>query len=70
MRQVFKCGHAGKGQYCHRCQQAEALKKEAKHYEDKKDAVKAGQLWAEAQKLLAVPKKVGAVQMPTDPVPA
>lgn len=23
MRRTFPCGHAGKGRYCHRCQQAE-----------------------------------------------
>lgn len=70
MKKLFQCGHKGRGQYCHRCEQAAELKKDAKLHEEKKDIVKAGELYAKAQKLLAVPKKESNNLVPSEPVPA
>jgi hypothetical protein len=64
----FPCGHAGKGQYCHRCAQAAELLKRAK---DETDAGKLAKLKADADLLLAVPKKAStAPMMPSDPIPS
>lgn len=64
----FKCGHAGKGQFCHRCDQGEKLLAKS---EEEKDETKKAALYAQGVKLLAVPKKVSAAtMMPSDPVPA
>ena len=66
----FKCGHAGKGQFCHRCDQAVKALDEAKTLETK-DPEKAKKLKAEAERLFLVPKKANAApMMPSDPVPA
>ena len=67
MKQMFDCGHKGKGKFCHRCEQAAAKVVAAR---DEKDTSKATALKAAAEKLYAVPKKAGQVMMPSDPVPA
>lgn len=67
MKKRFECGHAGKGQFCHRCDQAASLTVRAK---DEKDPAKVTAMKAAAEKLYAVPKKAGQVMMPSDPVPA
>lgn len=65
MRTNFKCGHSGKGKYCHRCAQAIDLMDRAKL---EKEPGRREALSMSAAKLLNVPKKVGATMMPSDPV--
>lgn len=66
MRQTFKCGHAGLGKFCHRCQQAVAFLDKAKvEKDDKKKAA----LKAEGDRLLDVPRRASAPVAPAAPVP-
>ena len=68
MKNHFKCGHVGKGKYCHRCDQAATADAQAKK---ETDAGKITALKQKAERLYAVPKKSGgAVLMPSDPTPA
>ena len=53
MIKKFSCGHAGKGGFCHRCQQAEALEKAENSTQFKTSAERK----AEAERLREVPKK-------------
>ena len=62
----FDCGHAGNGQFCHRCGQAARAALAAK---DEKDPEKAKKLVAESERLYAVPKKVSDPGIPTAPIP-
>jgi len=48
MRRTHKCGHTGKGQWCHRCERATVLEERAKKEEDPGRAVC---LEAEARRL-------------------
>jgi hypothetical protein len=66
MKKRFPCNHSGKGTFCHRCGQAVALLDAAKK---EKDSAKATALKADADRLLALPKRVGGEQMPSAPVP-
>jgi len=66
MKKRFPCGHSGKGVSCHRCNQAVMLLADAKL---EKDSAKATAMKADADRLLALPKRVGGEQMPSAPVP-
>jgi hypothetical protein len=59
-RQPFACGHKGFGRICRRCWQADRLLEKAEALKDKKDQAQAQTLHAEAARLRAVPKKIGA----------
>jgi hypothetical protein len=50
MKQLFPCGHRGKGKYCHRCAQAEKLRYKAV---SGIAGVIAGDCFAEAERLLS-----------------
>lgn len=60
----FKCGHLGRGQFCHRCDQAAKAEMEAK---GEKDQDKSKKLTADAERLYAVPKTTGAVMTASVP---
>ena len=66
MKNHFKCGHVGKGKYCHRCDQAATADAQAKK---ETDAGKITALKASVERLYAVPKKAGSTAMPSEPVP-
>jgi hypothetical protein len=66
----FNCGHAGKGTFCHRCDQAAKALDASKALETK-DPERSKKLKAEAERLFIVPAKANAApMMPSDPVPA
>lgn len=63
-KKYFSCGHRGKGQYCHRCAQGEALRSEIGEVVESKDALKALEQAAQRERVLTA--KIADMKSPRD----